>query len=285
MRLRPKGDAEMRTNDNTLRRAPDGCTVYRAAVPASAGRWLGVWAHPDDEAYLSAGAMDRIVRAGGHVTVVALSDGEAGFPADDPRGSAERRAHRRRELRSAMAAIGVTDVRFLGLADGGVADAPADRVAARIADIMWEVRPDVVATFGPDGVTGHPDHVACWSLATRAWLDVGEGELWYAAKTVSWLDRWRSLHDRLGIWMTDEPTGVDDSAAEHVVDLAPGEIDRKRSVLAGHHSQTGPVADAMGEPAYREWIAQETFRRPQPTELVSVADRSANRVLLGAGAS
>ena len=33
-------------------------------------RLLGVWAHPDDEAYLSAGLMARVVDHGGSVTVV-----------------------------------------------------------------------------------------------------------------------------------------------------------------------------------------------------------------------
>ena len=63
-----------------------------AAPPRSL---LGLWAHPDDESYLSAGLMDRVLRAGGRVTVVILTDGEAGFAADDPRPVEERRALRR----------------------------------------------------------------------------------------------------------------------------------------------------------------------------------------------
>lgn len=260
--------------------APDRCTVYRPAP--SPRRWLGVWAHPDDEAYLSAGAMDCIVRNGGHVTVVALSDGEAGFPADDPRPAGRRRRQRRAELRTAMAEIGVRDVRFLGLADGAVADAPADMVVAGLTEIIREVCPDVVVTFGPDGVTGHPDHVACWQLATRAWSDVGQGELWYAAKTMSWLDTWRELHDRFGMWMTEEPTGVADADIESVLRLDGADLDRKRRVLAGHHSQTTIVAEAIGEASYRRWIAEETFRRPLAIELHRAA---AVGMPVGAGAS
>lgn len=274
------------TTPERLRVAPDGSTAYRPAPTPR--RWLGVWAHPDDEAYLSAGAMDRILRSGGHVTVVALSDGEAGFSADDARSEARRRRQRRAELRAAMASIGVRDVRFLGLPDGRVAEAPSDVSIARLAEITREVRPDIVATFGPDGITGHPDHVACWELATRAWLDVGMGELWYAAKTVSWLDTWRSLHDRFGMWMTEEPTGVADADVELVVDLDGTDLERKRSVLAGHHSQTSVVAAAIGESTYRRWIAQEAFRRPHAVELARSARGGARgevRTLVGAGAS
>ncbi|MEQ6901397.1 PIG-L family deacetylase [Nocardioides sp. YIM 152588] len=222
---------------------------------------LGLWAHPDDESYLSAGLMQRTLRAGGRVTVVALTDGEAGFGEDDPRGVAERRALRRAELGAAMAAIGVTDIRFLGHPDGGLADVPAVGVLDRLVGIAHEVRPDVVVTFGPDGITGHDDHVIAGRLAAEAWRAWGSGELWQAAKTDAWLDEWRTLHDELGIWMTEEPTGVPEDEIAAVLDLTADELDRKRAALAGHASQSDVVAAAMGEPVYRRWIRQETFRR------------------------
>ena len=42
------------------------------------GNILGVWAHPDDEAYLSAGIMARAVRAGSRVVCVTATRGEGG---------------------------------------------------------------------------------------------------------------------------------------------------------------------------------------------------------------
>ncbi len=235
--------------------------------PPTPRRLLGVWAHPDDEAYLSAGLMARTVEAGGHVTLLTLTDGEAGFPDDDPRSADERSRHRRRELRSAMATIGVDDVRFLGVADGALSSSPGDLEVAAIISVMHEVRPDVVVTFGPDGITGHDDHVANWRLATRAWGACPSGELWYAAKTDAWLDEWRDLHVEFGVWMTEEPTGVRDDEVELVVDLAGEDLDRKRAVLAAHASQTDGLAAAFGEDRYRSWIGQETFRRPTEDEL------------------
>ncbi|TIC88890.1 PIG-L family deacetylase [Nocardioides sp. GY 10113] len=222
---------------------------------------LGLWAHPDDESYLSAGLMQRTLQAGGRVTVVALTDGEAGFGDDDPRTLAERRALRRAELGTAMAAIGVTDIRFLGHPDGSLSEVPAAGVVDRLVEIAREVRPDVVVTFGPDGITGHDDHVTAGRLAADAWRAWGHGELWQAAKTDAWLDEWRVLHDELGIWMTEEPTGVPEDEIAAVLDLTPAELNRKRAALGGHASQSDVVAAAMGEPVYRRWIAQEAFRR------------------------
>jgi LmbE family N-acetylglucosaminyl deacetylase len=239
-------------------------------APSPPRRVLGLWAHPDDEAYLSAGLMDRVLRAGGQVTILTLTDGEAGFPADDPRSITERRDVRRSELRAAMAAIGVEDIRFLGLPDGGLEHVPESDLLDALRPVVTEVRPDVVVTFGDDGITGHSDHVVTSRLATEAWRTQEpaeeRGELWYAAKTHGWLDEWRDLHDRLGVWMTEEPTGVREDEIATVVDLTPAELERKRAVLAAHASQSASVAEALGEPTYRRWIRQEAFRRHTPAD-------------------
>ena len=257
------------TMSTTIHLAPDRTTVYRAW--AGPRRLLGIWSHPDDESYLAAGLMDRVRRSGGEVTLLTVSDGEQGFPDDDHRPIDLRRRQRCRELRSAMASIGVLDLRLLGLPDGAVSAAPRGDLVRALRAAMDDVRPDLVVTFGPDGITGHPDHVATSGAATAAWLDYGDGELLYAAKTVAWLDEWRSLHDRVGLWMAEEPDGVasDDVELDLVLEAAP--LDRKRRTLAHHASQTTAVAEVMGEATYRRWIAQETFRRPTGAELAGAS--------------
>jgi LmbE family N-acetylglucosaminyl deacetylase len=175
-----------------------------------------------------------------------------------------------------MRSIGVDDVRFLGLPDGGVADRVDGDVVATIGGLLREIRPDVTVTFGPDGITGHDDHVACWRLVTRAWLDSEVGELWYAAPPRAWLDEWRHVHDRLGVWMTGEPDGVDPEHAALTLELDGPDLDRKRAVLREHRSQTEAIASVLGEEGYRRWIRWEMFRRPSAGDLVAA---SAARVL------
>lgn len=265
--------------------APDGCTQYRASTAATAAstsrprHLLGVWAHPDDEAYLSAALMARTVEEGGRVTLLTLTDGEAGFPDEDPRPTHERARHRRHELTSAMARIGVTDVRFVGLPDGRLADVGGESLVETIADVMHDVIPDVVVTFGPDGITGHDDHVHNSWAVTRAWLDVGVGDLWYATKTQSWLDEWRQVHAEFGVWMAGEPKGIDRHDAIMLLEPSGQELDRKRAVLGEHHSQTAAIATALGEEDYRSWIRQEAFRRPSPADLAAAALSDPGRVL------
>lgn len=272
-------------NNDPVLVAPDGCTRYRAsAVAPSTSRrrhLLGVWAHPDDEAYLSAALMARTVEEGGRVTLVTLTDGEAGFPDDDPRPVHERARLRRRELVSAMARIGVTDVRFLGLSDGRVAQQGGEPLVARIRELICDIHPDVVVTFGPDGITGHDDHVHNSWAVTRAWAGVGIGDLWYAAKTQSWLDEWRQVHDEFGVWMSGEPSGLDLEDAVMLLEPTGTELDRKRAVLGEHQSQTTGIATALGEASYRSWIRQEVFRRPSPADLAAAMGSDHRRVLSG----
>jgi N-acetylglucosamine malate deacetylase 2 len=49
---------------------------------------------------------------------------------------------------------------FLGYRDQEMAYANADELTAKIAAVMAAIKPDVVITFGPLGLSGHPDHVA-----------------------------------------------------------------------------------------------------------------------------
>ena len=232
-------------------------------------RLLGIWAHPDDEAYLSADLMARTVAAGGSVTLIALTDGEGGFGADDHRSAAAKSAQRRAELTEAMAVIGVRDIRFLGAPDGGVVAHRSSPLAERIARIVRRVAPDVIATFGPDGITGHPDHIACSRLATMAWSETRIGELWYATKSDEWLAAWDELHQRLGVVMTDDgdTAGLGGASVDVRLVVEGDGLAVKRRVLAAHRSQTEPIAGVMGEDVYLQWIAEECFRHPTDDEL------------------
>src|SRR4051812_7443914 len=149
---------------------------------------MGIWAHPDDEAYLSAGLMAEFTRRGDRVVVVTATLGEHGT--SDPAAWPPRRlaARRHRELRDSLAALGVDELRLLGYEDGDCArhDGTA-AIAAHIAD----VEPDLIVTFGPDGMTGHPDHRAISGWATDAWAATRPAAtLWYATQTAGFHRRW-----------------------------------------------------------------------------------------------
>ena len=231
---------------------------------------LGIWAHPDDEAYLSAGLMARTVRSGGRVVCRHATRGERGTP-DPESWPPERLAPlRERELAASLTALGVVEHAFLGYADGDCDRVPMAEVVPVLAELIRELRPDLVVTFGPDGITGHPDHQAVSRWATAAWREAGYGRLRYAVSTESFLSRFADVHERLGLLSGDAPSVPDEQVAL-AVRLTEAELDVKRAALAGHASQTGPLAAAMGEQTYRHWYAAETFRAPTAEELAAAA--------------
>jgi LmbE family N-acetylglucosaminyl deacetylase len=120
---------------------------------------LAVFGHPDDET--SAGPLLARCAAEGHdVYLVSITSGQKGFrphfnlPPGDRLG-----AVREEELRCAARALGIHRPYLLGFQDQGISTlAAAGEVAARLRQIVAETKPDVVITWSPGGLTGHPDH-------------------------------------------------------------------------------------------------------------------------------
>jgi LmbE family N-acetylglucosaminyl deacetylase len=228
-----------------------------------------VWAHPDDEVYLSAGLMNDARRAGARVVVVTATAGEGGTD-DVSRWPPHRWAARRRdELRASLAILGVTEHRELGFPDGACAEHDGtDAIAA----LLRALRPDTIVTFGPDGMTGHPDHCAVSAWTTRAWRRSGRGRLWYATLTPGFHDRWGALNERVGMWSyTGAPPCTPVDELSHYVHLDGARLDRKYAALRAHSSQTDGLAGLVGEATFRSWWSTEAFVTAPLVEASGVA--------------
>lgn len=133
-----------------------------------------VVAHPDDDAYGIAGCVALHAQDPGfryiliHATEGELGDIAEGFPATRETLG----AIRRQEDENAWLAHGSPPQRheWLGYADGAVADVPFEELVMSIAAILREERPQVVCTAGPDGITGHPDHIAIGRATDEAFF-------------------------------------------------------------------------------------------------------------------
>ena len=135
---------------------------------------LAVFAHPDDEGFGSGGSLAMLVAGGARITLVCATNGDAGEVSDPELATPETLAQvRREELRQAMNITGVTDLRFLGYRDSGMAGtddnnhpdalarANADLVTDQLVAIIREVQPELVITFDPTGVTAIPTTRRC----------------------------------------------------------------------------------------------------------------------------
>jgi N-acetyl-1-D-myo-inositol-2-amino-2-deoxy-alpha-D-glucopyranoside deacetylase len=220
--------------------------------------------------------MARYAAEGAHVTLVTCTLGEEGevippelrhlqSDADDSLGH-----HRQRELDAAMAALGVADHRLLAggrWRDSGMAwveagragpaatrahpaafvNAPTTEAAAALADILLEVRPQVIVTYDPHGGYGHPDHIKTHEITMAATELVGFPlTTYWVREPRSWAqaNRQAGLDDgRRPAWIAAPARGagypsavVDDDVITTVVD-GSAYLDRVRAALRAHATQ------------------------------------------------
>lgn len=224
------------------------------------GTVVGVWAHPDDEAYLAGGVMAAARAAGARVVCVTATAGERGTP-DPQRWPPDRLAGvRTAELARSLAILGVDEHHALGLPDGGCAGLDPAGPVARVAAVLDAVRPDTVLTFGPDGVTGHPDH-----RTVSAWTDAAvrraapRARLLHAAVPAEHVRRWAWLHDRFGVYDPGYPVVCPDDRIALHVRLDDAAAARKVAALRAQATQTDGLVAALGTPTYTEWVRHECF--------------------------
>ncbi len=276
-------------------------------MTTSAGpkRLLLVHAHPDDESITTGATMAYYAATGVSVTLLTCTLGEEGeilvpelaqleaTQADQLGGL------RIGELKDAMAALGVTDHRFLGGAgryrDSGMMGSPANghpralwRAASQVevfeaalaaaVEVVREVRPQVIVTYDDNGDYGHPDHVMAHRVATEAAAKAadpsyGAGKPWQISKFY-WTATPKSVLRRgfeaisrrpdvpFGVASVDDlPFGVDDDLVTTALD-ATGFGEAKLAALAAHRTQIvvdGPFF-ALSNMLGRKMSAIEHFR-------------------------
>ena len=232
---------------NTLREAAwkVWCRLRTQAARLSAGdagSLLVVLAHPDDGAFAMGGTLARCADAGVDVHLACATAGEA-ERGNEGETAGALAAQRTEELHRTAEILGIRHIHLLGFPDGGLDPGDAEG-AASIRRLMDDVQPDVCATFGADGVTGHPDH-----LAVHHWVRAARRErtaLFYIAYP-------KDIASRLGV------AGCRSAELSARVDIRPW-AELKRMSLAAHRSQRWPFAlddPAAGVIFSREWYAGE----------------------------
>jgi len=132
-------------------------------------RILTVYPHPDDESFGPAAVLAKYARRGAVIHGVFATRGERGEPLDGLDLSSEQLADlRERDLHDAAATIGYAGIELLGYADGTLADLADGQLEALVLAAIQRYLPDVVMTFGPGGITRHPDHLAVSQATTHA---------------------------------------------------------------------------------------------------------------------
>jgi N-acetyl-1-D-myo-inositol-2-amino-2-deoxy-alpha-D-glucopyranoside deacetylase len=280
-------------------------------------RLVLVHAHPDDETLTTGITMAHYAAQGVEVTLVTCTLGEQGEVIPPALRHLEGRPdqalgrHRAGELAGAMRALGVPDHRVLGggrWRDSGMswvqpglageldasqaaaahpaafARADVDEAAGLLADVLREVRPQVVVTYDPQGGYGHPDHVMAHRVATRA-VDLAtlDGTLpGWAVQAVHWVQvpySWAAAERRAVLaaavdgrlpaaMVPPEPSApfppavVPDAAVDVVVE-APEQLESVIAALRCHQTQVRvePPWFALSNDVAHRISGREGFRR------------------------
>lgn len=186
-----------------------------------------------------------------HATDGGAGEIREGFPAT----RATLGAIRRQEDEAAWRALGRVPDRhvWLGYPDGELDRVPVNELTQAVSAVLDEERPTVVATFGPDGVFGHPDHIAIGAATDAAFLGQASSDgtafrrLLHGVVPDSVFQRWNGQRARLGLPVFD-PTqmyhmrGVPDEEIGMAVDCSAVSA----QIVAGlqqHRSQHHVMAD------------------------------------------
>ena len=128
---------------------------------------LVIFPHPDDESFSSAGTLARYIDNGIPVTYACLTLGQMGRNLGIHLLQHENHYHiLGKKLENAMAAIGITDLRKMGLRDKTVEFEPHDEMDAMVKSLIDELQPSVIISFYPKFAV-HPDHEATAEAVVR----------------------------------------------------------------------------------------------------------------------
>ena len=144
-------------------------------------RLLACFAHPDDEAFPIGGSLAAHSSRGVNIRLITATSGEEGEIRSPgltmPNGLG---SLRRDELSCSVRTLGLQSHSVLGYRDSGMAGTSANERPEAFVNIpqqeivgilVREIRtfkPQVVLTFEPGGLYGHPDHIAICHHTTKA---------------------------------------------------------------------------------------------------------------------
>ncbi len=195
---------------------------------------LAVFAHPDDETWVS-GILANLAERGLRVTPVYVTSGEAGsdYSGANLTGSALAKS-RETEALKATNALRLSVPVFLRYPDGQV-QCYYSEILLNLSQLMAQLKPIAVITFGSDGITGHIDHICVGQIAQQ----VSAGKTIYFAVSVSRAELFAQYANKHGIDFK-VPQPVQDADITHRVDVSFW-AENRINAQASHQTQFPPV--------------------------------------------
>jgi LmbE family N-acetylglucosaminyl deacetylase len=231
------------------------------------GTILSVWAHPDDESWCMAGVLAQAVANGQRVVCITATKGDAGMTSDESRWPQTNLGEiREKELEESLKIIGVDEHYWLDYDDGRLQESDSQPAVTQISEIIKEVHPDSVFSFGSDGLTGHTDHIAVYEWTKSALKKADSDSSLYVVAEISEFYESaanRSADEKFNIYFnTAKPKTLPIKDIDLVFKL-PTEIQAKKlASLKSHASQVERfITDSDGKAFMVELSKCEAFMK------------------------
>lgn len=191
--------------------------------------FIGIFAHPDDEAFGPSGTIAMLSKEN-NVYLICATNGESASGVPDPLLG----KIRQEELRASAKILGVKDIFFLNYPDGELRNSIYHEVAEKIEKICEELCPQVIITIEPRGISGHIDHIFVSMVSSFVFQKTAcIEEIWYHC-----ISRKASL--LVNNYFIYFPPGYDNSEIDKTVDVS-GVLDEKIQAIKAHASQKNDV--------------------------------------------
>jgi LmbE family N-acetylglucosaminyl deacetylase len=168
------------------------------------------------------------------------------------------------ELQRCLDILGVTEHVFLDLPDVDWHSPLPDEGLAAVIDLMRDVMPDTVLTFGPEGMTNHEGHksVCHWATEAFALHAPHASRLFYSVVSRTWAEQFVPLLDAAGVYREGgEPPIVSDESLDIDIALTGDMLERKMQAIYQHESQLGGLIEVFGGDRLSKALASESFCR------------------------
>lgn len=129
-------------------------------------RVLVVMPHPDDEAIFAGGLIHKLTTEHISVRIITMTLGEQSTLRWGLKAGEKLATVRKKELIRALRILGVTDNHIYQYPDGKLGSI-GEKIQKTIRTNIQHFQPTHVITLEPDGIYGHPDHVALSAFVTQ----------------------------------------------------------------------------------------------------------------------
>lgn len=191
---------------------------------------VGIFAHPDDEAFGPGGTLATFAKDN-NVYVICATNGESANGREDKQlGNL-----RRKELENSCKILGIKKIYFLSFVDGTLSNNLYHEIAENIKEIVLKLEPDILLTFEPRGVSGHLDHIAISMITNFIFPQIPT-----AKKLMMYCAPYKRSLLMQGKYFIYYPLGYKEKEIDEVIDVSKV-WDTKVKAMMQHTSQMNDI--------------------------------------------